>query len=223
MSFDAFYSSKKWIKFSQSLKLQRQNENGQIICELCGQPITKKYDCIAHHKIELNDANVGNADIAFNPDNIMLIHFGCHNKLHKRAESIKTGFRRREVYLVYGSPCSGKTTWVKEHADADDLILDIDKLWEAVCLSDRYNKPDRLKQNVFGLRDCMIEQIAKRKGKWQAAYIVGGYPLNTDRERLCQLTGARPVFINESKDVCLSRACEKWKPFVEKWFGDYVE
>ena len=76
-----FYSSKRWAKFAQALKLERQNADGFIICDVCGKPITKRYDCIAHHKTELNDQNVNDAAIALNPDNIMLVHFGCHNKL----------------------------------------------------------------------------------------------------------------------------------------------
>ena len=224
MTQSQFYTSKRWEAFSKALKLQRQNENGFVVCDYCHKPIVKKWDCIAHHKIELNDQNVNDADIALNPENIMLVHFGCHNKNHKRAQNaIHTWTNKRDVYLVYGAPCAGKTTWVQQNASPDDLILDIDKLWEAVCLSDRYNKPDRLKQNVFGLRDCLLDQIITRKGKWQAAYIIGGYPLRTDRDRLCELAKARPIFIDETKDVCMKRANEKWKPFVERWFEDFVE
>lgn len=219
-----FYSSKQWHKFAEALKLQRKDSDGLVYCEICGRPILKKYDCIAHHKTELNDANVNDANISLNPDNIALVHFGCHNKLHQRAADRMFTMPKREVYLVYGSPCAGKTTWVQQNANADDLILDIDRLWEAVCLSDRYNKPNRLKQNVFGLRDCLIEQISKRTGKWLSAYVIGGYPLRTDRDRMCMLLNARPIFIDESKEVCLQRAQnDDWRGYVERWFADYTE
>ena len=153
----------------------------------------------------------------------MLLHFGCHNKIHGKAEGMTAQKKNRGVYLVYGSPCAGKSTWVKENARPEDLIVDLDRIWEAVCLSDRNHKPDELKQNVFGIRDCLIEQIMQRKGKWKAAYIIGGYPLRSDRERLCELLNARPIFIEESKEVCLSRANEQWKEYVEQWFNDFVE
>ena len=48
-----FYKSKEWLDLLQVLKLERL-VNGELICEHCHKPIYKKYDCIGHHKIELN-------------------------------------------------------------------------------------------------------------------------------------------------------------------------
>lgn len=214
-----FYKSREWEGLVEQLKIERINEQGQIICEHCGKPITKKYDCIGHHKTELTEDNVNDYEISLNPANIMLIHFKCHNMIHQRFEGFK-----QEVYLVYGSPCSGKSSWVHEVANPDDLILDIDKLWEAVSIADKYNKPNRLKANVFGLRDCLIDQIRCRVGMWRNAYVIGGYPLRSDRDRLCDLLGAQPIFIDTSKEECLSRAMnEDWKQFIEDWFDSFVE
>lgn len=217
-TLETFYKSDEWEKLLEVIKLERTNNEGQIICEHCGLPIVKKYDCIGHHKIELTETNVNDYNISLNPNNIMLIHFKCHNIRHKRFNGFK-----QEVYLVYGSPCSGKTTWVNNVANDDDLILDIDKLWEAICLSNKYNKPNRLKANVFGLRDCLLDQIKTRTGMWCNAYIIGTYPLRTDRDRLCDLLKAKPIFIDETKDECLNRAKnEKWKDYIEEWFDTYI-
>ena len=211
------YRSKEWEQLKHRLMLERTKD--VLLCEHCGKPIVKAYDCIGHHKIELTDENVNDYSISLNPENIELIHFHCHNEIHQRFE----GFRQ-EVYLVYGSPCSGKTTWVRENANDDDLILDIDSIWECICKSDRYHKPNRLKKNVFGIRDCIIDQIRTRSGMWRNAFIIGGYPLRSDRDRLCELLRAKPVFINASKDECLSRAMtDSWKEFIEDWFDSYTE
>ena len=67
-----FYKSKEWEKLIAVLKLERVNENGEVICEHCGKPIHKKYDCIGHHKIELTEANVNDPEVSLNPDNVML-------------------------------------------------------------------------------------------------------------------------------------------------------
>jgi len=218
MTVAQFYKSKEWENLRLQLMQERTNERGELLCEYCGQPINKKYDCIGHHVIELTEENVNDFNISLNKDNIRLIHFRCHNLIHKRFE----GFRQ-EVYLVYGAPCSGKTTWVNEVANDDDLILDIDKLWEAVCKSDREHKPNRLKANVFGLRDCLLEQIKTRTGKWRNAYVIGTYPLRTDRDRLCGLLNAKPVYIEADEAECMERATtEEWKQFVREWFGTFT-
>ena len=163
MRLETFYSSKPWVKFVNALKLERQDENGQIICAYCGKPIIRKYDCIGHHKVRLTDENVNDYEISLNPDNVELIHFKCHNEIHQRFD----GFKQR-VYLVYGSPKAGKTTWVKENAYDDDLILDLDQIWKAIC---KGYHPNRLKANAFGIRDCIIEQVKTRKGKWRNALL----------------------------------------------------
>ena len=158
-------------------------------------------------------------EVSLNPANIKLIHFKCHNRIHQRFEVFY-----QSVYLVYGSPCSGKTTWVNEIANDDDLILDIDRIWESVCKADRYHKPKRLKANVFGVRDCILDQIRTRTGMWRNAYVVGGYPLRTDRDRLCDLLRAKPIFVEASEAECLAR-CEtdEWKDYVYEWFDTFTE
>lgn len=218
-TLDNFYKSKEWEKLLQVLKIERVNEQGQLICEYCNEPIIKKYDCIGHHEIELTNENVNDINISLNPDNIKLIHFACHNKIHQRFN----GFYQ-SVYLVYGSPCSGKSTWVKNVANDDDLILDIDKIWECISNCDKYHKPNRLKANVFGIRDTILDQIKTRTGMWRNAYIIGGYPLASDRDRICNLLRAKPVFIDETKETCLSRAInEDWKEYINEWFDSFTE
>lgn len=220
VTLEAFYKSKEWETLKSMLKLERTNAQGELICEYCGKPIIRGYDCIAHHEIPLSEANVGDANISLNPDNIKLIHFKCHNKIHQRFD----GWSPKNVYLVYGSPCSGKTTWVREVANADDLILDIDSIWECICTSDKYHKSGRLKANVFGIRDCILDQIRTRTGMWRNAYVIGGYPLRSDRDRLCALLRAEPIFIECSQEECLNRAMtEDWKEFVKEWFESYTE
>lgn len=214
-----FYKSKEWEQLIRILRLERVDDAGQTICGYCGKPITRKYDCIGHHIEELTEQNVEDPEIALNPSNVMLVHFSCHNKIHRRFE----GFYQ-QVFLVYGPPCAGKTTWVQSVANDDDLIVDIDRIWECLCTSDRYHKPNRIKSNVFGVRDILLDQVKIRKGMWRNAYIIGTYPLRTDRDRICSLLRAREVFIFENKETCLSRCqTEAWKTYVHDWFEDYVE
>lgn len=218
MTIAEFYRSKAWEKLLEVIKLERVDDSGQVICSYCHKPITRKYDCIGHHRIELTEQNVNDPDIALNPENISLVHFRCHNIIHRRFE----GFYQ-QVYLVYGPPCAGKTTWVDSVANDDDLIIDIDRIWECLCNSDRYHKPNRIKTNVFGVRDALIDMVKVRKGMWRNAYIIGTYPLRTDRDRICSQLRAREIFIYESKEECMGRASdEKWKQYINEWFDDYV-
>lgn len=217
-TLDTFYKSKQWEKLIVQLKLERVKRDGDLICSHCGKVILKKYDCIAHHKIELTEENVNDYNISLNPNNIEFIHHKCHNKIHERFGNLK-----QKVFIVYGSPCSGKSTWVNKVANPDDLILDIDNIWECICNSDKYHKPNRLKSNVFGIRDCLLDMIKCRTGMWRNAYIIGTYPLASDRERLVKLLGAELIFIDEVKEVCLKRCInDEWKSYVNEWFEYYT-
>ena len=221
----AFYKSGKWESLINQLRLERMGEDGALLCEHCGRPIVHKYDCIGHHITELTDSNVDDYNISLNPTNIALVHFRCHNEIHKRF-----GYAAREpqhVYIIYGAPCSGKADWVKDVAEPDDIVLNIDKLWAAIR-ADKcgvYDKPNALKQNVFALRDSLIDMIRVRRGRWDNAYIIGGYPLEGERERLAEIVGAdKIIFIDTPKDVCMLRAksiSADMEKFVADWFDRY--
>ena len=223
MNRHEFYRSKAWESLTNTLKMERVNEDGQIICAVCGQPIIKMYDCIAHHKIHLTEDNVNDANISLNPDNIDLVHHGCHNKLHNR-----TGYERRHVYLVYGSPLAGKSSYVKENRTPGDLIVDIDRIWD--CISDEgYMKPTSLKSVAFAIRDTLMESVKQRRGTWNTAYIIGGFPLISDRERIQKEAGAELIFIDTPKEECLKRLeglddgrdPEAWRGYIEEWWRLY--
>ena len=195
MTLDNFYHSEQWKKLIAALRIERTID-GQLICQHCGRPITKAYDCIGHHIIELTEDNVNDFDISLNPENIILIHFRCHNQIHERFE-----YAKQNVYLVWGSPFGGKLQWVKETAYPDDLIVDMTNIWNAICTGDR---PNRLKPITFKIRDALIDSVKIRQGFWRNAFIVGSYPLRSDRERICNILNASEIHIDTSREECLA-------------------
>lgn len=207
------------------LRIERVNVDGELICEYCGKPITRKYDCIGHHKIELTEQNYQLAEIALNPDNIALVHHRCHNKIHDRLGLSYT----KQVFLVYGSPLSGKTTWVKDNMSAGDLVVDMDSIWECISAQPRYVKPPRLKQVAFAIRDELIDMARTRRGNWLNCYIVGGYALISERERYCRSLGAREVLIDTPKEECLQRLkgterdTAEYRRYIEEWWEKFLK
>ena len=220
-SLSTFYQSREWISLLNIIKDERTNEEGFIICEHCGKPIVAKYDCIGHHKEELTELNVNDYNISLNPDNIALVHHKCHNIIHERF-----GTYTRKVYIVHGAPCSGKSSFVASVANKEDLIMDMDAIWQMISNNELYVKPGRLKQNVFAVRDCILDQIKTRAGQWRAAYVIGGYPLPMERQRLATMLGAELIHIDTSKEECLARAADRpgdWTKFIEEYYEKYQE
>lgn len=220
-TLSTFYKTKEWEQLIEILKIERANDEGVLICEHCGKPIVKAYDCIGHHKVELTESNVNDRTISLNPDNIALVHHNCHNIIHERFGHDGT----RHIYLVYGAPGAGKRAYVDRSAGQDDLILDIDSLYIAISIRNRYDHSKRMSRNVFGLRDCILDQIKTRTGKWRNAWIIGGYPLSSERSRLCEMLAAEAVFIDTPQDECLMACKDRGYDALDyciKWFDTYT-
>lgn len=221
-----FYRSNEWQEFRKVIIAERIQADGFVYCEHCGKPIVKAYDIILHHRIELTLENVNDANITFANENIQLVHFRCHNDIHNRF-----GKYTRHIYLVYGSPFAGKTTYVEERAGLHDLVVDLDKIRTCITNNPMYIRSGRIDDNVFAVRDCLYEQIKTRRGKWVNAFIVGTFAYKGERERLCNELGAEPIYIPCTQDEALSRlqVCEdrrdkkEWEKYIHSFFNRYQE
>ena len=220
-TLDTFYQSREWVNLLKVIKQERLDADGQIICSYCGKPITKKYDCIGHHKVHLTEENVNDAHVSLNPENVELVHHACHNKIHE-----KLGYSRKEIFLVYGPPMAGKSSYVKSAALPGDLVIDMDSIWECISGQPRYVKPGKLRAVAFGVRDYLMDCLKVRNGKWQSAYIIQTTSLPGERERIAREYGARLVHIDTDKETCLERLekaddgrdKDEWKQYIEEYF-----
>ena len=154
---------------------------------------------------------------------IQIVSHKTHNYIHN-----KLGYTKRELYLVYGPPLAGKSTYVSSVMDPGDLIIEIDRIWTCISGLAPEQKPKRLNAVVFKLRDTLLEAAKYRIGYWNNCYIVGGYPLISERERLCKELGAREIYIDTDRDTCLARLStasnldqEAYKKYIDDWFRKY--
>ena len=227
-SLPQFYTSELWRNFRKALILERTSDDGVLYCEHSGKPLVQTYDIVAHHKIPLTMANVNDYGISLNPDNVMIVSQSAHNEIHGRFGYLA----ERKVYYVYGAPCAGKTTFVRNIKGNSDIVLDMDSIWECIT-GKRYEKPNALKTNAFIIRDAMTDMIRTRAGRFEKAFVIEGGARKAERERKLALLGAEPIYIDTDKKTCLSRlaSCEdrteaqkvEWAKYIEQWFEDYEE
>ena len=195
----AFYCRKDYLDLAQACKIKSGG-----VCAKCGG-VFDISELRPHHKVELTLDNIDDVNVTLNPDNIEVLCHDCHNAAHKRF-GYAVGAKR--VYLVYGSPCAGKTTYVNSVATRNDLIVDLDKIHRAICICGLYDKPDATKRVAFNVRDYLLDEVrtATPRRKWQDAYIIGTYPDRIDRDMFVQDYGAELVHIATSKEECIKRA-----------------
>lgn len=228
-SLAEFYNSDVWRKFRAGLIHSRVNSaDGILYDEHNGKPLLNSYDIVAHHKTPLTMQNVNDFSISLNPENIMLVSHRSHNEIHSRF-----GYcTQRKVYLVHGAPCSGKTSFVNSIKGNSDLLIDIDNIWQCITGRERYYKPNALKQDMFAVRDCLIDRVKRRVGNWESAWIVSSEAFKTPREELAKRCGAEIIHIDTDRETCLARLYqdesrrdvrEQWEKYIEEYFKRYQE
>lgn len=210
-----FYTTKAWRDLAYALKIK---VNGT--CNRCGHNVIDFKYLIGHHKIELTEDNVEDVSVSLNPDNVEVICHSCHNKEHRRFG------HKQKVYIVYGSPLSGKTTLVRELMQHGDIVLDMDSIWQALSFQEEYIKPNNLKFNMFKARDDLMDQVKTRYGNWYDAYIIGGYPDKYERERLAESLGAELIYCESTKAECIERMegsnkPSSWITYINDWWDKY--
>lgn len=224
----SFYASIAWQNFRVAIIAERG-----LVCEHCGQIIIDSSDATIHHIEELTADNVHDVNIALNPKNVLVVHRGseiygsprCHDKIHGRY-----GYQEKAVYIVFGCPLSGKETYVKQNMRRGDIVISMDSLYEAITGLPSFDKPDQLLNNVRTVYNTLIDQVKTRFGRWNNAYIIGGFPDASRRERLADELGAEIIFCECSKELAVSRIDlddrrrnmkHEYVQYIDKWFEQY--
>lgn len=104
------------------------------------------------------------------------------------------------LVLVLGPPCSGKTTYVAEHASRDDVVIDIDAFARALgSRVEHDHHPNHLTAALVA-RDALVAGA----GGWSSAT----WLITTNRRTLgnLRLPPHEVVVIDTSIDECLARA-----------------
>lgn len=130
-----------------------------------------------------------------------------------------------EVVLVAGPACSGKTRYVAERADPDDLVLDWDSLAEAMSLAGRYEHVSSHVPLVAEARDSVLDRLLLGGLQVRRCWVINTAPKREVRRHYRNRYGARVVVLLPSEETCLLRAMRErpaaWQQYVREWFDTY--
>lgn len=128
------------------------------------------------------------------------------------------------VYLIYGSPCSGKTTYVKEHFKAGDIVCDVDRLYAALCFNEEHKEELYAQEVAKELNKSLLDIVRDRIGHWKNAYVVSLANTPEKLQKAMERVNAdQAIYIDTPYEVCMERAKER--PFyfeflIEEWFAE---
>lgn len=107
------------------------------------------------------------------------------------------------IHVVLGPPCSGKSTYVREHKKDGDIVVDFDRLAEALGNDEKHAAPSPIKEVAFIARGAVIYEICKKDYE---AWIIHTKPTEFQR-KLYDEAGAEYIEMDTDMQTCLER-CE---------------
>ena len=126
------------------------------------------------------------------------------------------------VYLIYGSPCSGKSTYIKKHMQDGDLVCDVDLIYQAISNRDSHDADLYVHEVALQIKDNLLDIIRDRQGGWKNAYVVS---IANTKEKVVQarerVKADECIYIDTPFETCMERA--KDRPFyfqllIQEWF-----
>ena len=119
------------------------------------------------------------------------------------------------IHVITGPPCAGKTTYIREHANRGDLIIDFDEIAKAFGADD-YEADGVIREAALKARAQAIE-IAKEAETDSWIIDTNHRTPFAEDEDLIEL--------DPGKDVCLERAKQDERPQrtldgIESWYSD---
>lgn len=231
-----FYNSKSWKECRKHYIDKRILIDGGM-CEMCG--IELGY--IVHHKKELTPMNINNPNITLNENNLQYVCKECHDKKHfyngEQTDKLKVKFdnagnpiKKCKVYLVYGSPGSGKSTYVEQHKETGDLIIDYDNILYALSGElIRTDKTDNLRHITESIMEYIYTQIEQGKVDTNNIYITGTYPYKETRLAFIKRLNAKAIYINKTYEECVEHIMKDYKredkdreiDRIKRWFLNF--
>lgn len=155
-------------------------------------------------------------------DNVQSLCIPCHAVKSAGEDTGKGGASNHPTWLspsavpltiLCGPPCSGKATYVRERADADDLVIDLDDIAAGLRPSYRHcssaRDPDLLNRSIR-VRNALLGSLARRtQGK---AWFIVAAPTAAERDWWGRQLGGEVVLLDPGREECKRRALARQTP-----------
>jgi len=128
------------------------------------------------------------------------------------------------VSVVCGPPGAGKTTYVREHAQPGDLIIDLDALYQAIGNADLHQHPAALMPFACEARDALVHRLSRRSDL-RHAWVITTAPKKNERQRYTD-AGADVIVLDTPAEVCQQRTRDRpsmaeWAQAIARWWTEY--
>lgn len=135
-----------------------------------------------------------------------------------------------QFIVVYGPPCSGKTTYVQKNKGKKDIIIDFDRLRTALTFSEIHSTNDEKFANryVNACRGSIVSCAKKKQGEAETYWYTTSILTDSLKE---WFSGLNPEYreIEATEEECLEHLAnddtrpdkEYWTKIIKNWFKEF--
>lgn len=127
------------------------------------------------------------------------------------------------IHVISGAPCSGKSTYAWGKAQPGQLVIDHDRMAQAMNASDGHDAAGNALKATLKARDAAIGEALKHPD--EEAYIIDSSP---SEERIAQYqeAGADMITLDPGMDECIARAERDNRPEgtiqrIRRWYEQH--
>lgn len=126
------------------------------------------------------------------------------------------------LHIITGPPCSGKSTYVREHAQPNDVRVDFDAIAQCLGAATSHASEGMPRECAFKARTAVIKHLLAHADECDA-WIIHTDPADWQRSAY-EDAGAEFVELDVDMETCLARAREDDRPegedeAIRAWFA----
>lgn len=142
----------------------------------------------------------------------------CHDTYGMSYKPWAPRRRNDRVTLVAGPPCAGKNTYVEQHMQVDDQVIDYDEIMARLSGRPMHHHDEAFAEAARAERDRLISQLL---ASGQRGWIIAVAPRAAQRHAL----NTHVVLILPTQADALTRAMRErppeWCDYIRRWYRDY--
>lgn len=223
------HSAKPWAKRSGKTsgrggrpwrRIRQAVLDEEPLCSVCGRRPAEEVDHIT--PVERG----GTDDRA----NLQGVCGDCHDVKTQR-EAHGGDQSAPEIILVTGPPAAGKSTYVRRHHRAGELVLDLDEIFAAVSLLDPHAPKGGLLRCAIGMRRWAAKWVAEQSASTiRRAWLLSTAATEVERRRAVpvQYLGIGLVVLETPAEICVGRIQTegrtdwgRWQHLITDWWDRY--
>lgn len=124
------------------------------------------------------------------------------------------------IHVVMGPPCSGKSTYVREHAKAGEVRIDFDLIAQALGADVPHGSTGGIRRASFAARQADVDRCIEES---IPAWVIHSNPTQEQLDTY-ESVGAEFITMDTDIDTCLERAKSDGRPdgtadIIREWFA----